>query len=371
MMTPILLACLASLGLPAPEPAPRRLTPLPLRVEAPLPNVSAARELPDGRVLVTDFRLPAVYLLNPATGVLQRLGSSGVGPNQYVQPGGLYGGPDGTTLILDRSQARVLVVAPDGTFTRTYSIAVNGTSSSSDRDLDRQHLDARGLAYFTDDALLARARFSGQPTNEVDLVRFDATTQRKETVTRLLAQLERIVPGGDGVTYGRTVIGSPADGWGVTPEGRVAIVRAVPYRIEWISPAGKLTRGPAVSYDPVPMTDAEKQAFSDTHKGGSVGAGLAGSTSTSADMGPIFARTKAPFERDDVMVSPGGRVWVMRCRPLAMPEVIYDVFDDAGARIDRVEFPALSRVIGFGKTSVFVREGGGAGPVVLKKYSVQ
>lgn len=366
-MTRILLAALVALGLPAADQAARPLAPLPLRVESPLPNVSAARELPDGRVLVTDFRLPAVYLLTPATGGLQRLGSAGVGPNQYVQPGGLYGGPDGTTLLLDRSQARVLVVSPAGEFVRAYSIAVKGTSSSSDRDQDRQRLDAHGLAYFTDDSGLARARYTNQAADTVDLLRFDAATQKREVVAHLLAQQERSMPGGDGVTYGRIVIGSPADGWGVTPDGRVAVVRAVPYHVEWISPPGKVTRGPVVDYAPLPMTDADKQAFIAAHKGGTVSVGMAGAQSNPADVGPLFAPTKPPFDQDDVIVSPEGRVWVMRSRPAGTSAVTYDVFDDAGVRVDRVEFPALSRVIGFGKTSVYVREGDGS-PVALKKY---
>jgi hypothetical protein len=354
------------------EPAPRKASPAPFRLQTPPAHVSAARELPDGRVIVTDAVTPAVLLIDPATGAAAAIGSIGAGEQQYVRPGGLYAGSDGSTLLLDRAQARVMVISPAGAFTRTYSIAVRGTQSSSDADRDLQQIDARGFAYFTDRAAaLGQALGGGAKT--IPLVRFDPASQGREKIADLGLPESRTIDRGDGVVLGRSVIGAPADGFGVAPDGRVAIVRGEPYRVDWIGADGALTRGPAIAFEPVPMTEADKQAFLAANSGrGSVGVGLAsGGRGSLTGMEPAFAATKAPFTPTDVIVSPDAQVWVMRSRPAGATAVTYDVFDARGRRTDRLEFPDGSRVVGFGKGSVYVRETDGSGRQALRKYAVR
>jgi hypothetical protein len=103
--------------------------------------------------------------------------------------------------------------------------------------------------------------------------------------------------------------------------------------------------------------------------GASVGASMGGGAASTADLGRKYAAVKPPFFPDDVIVSPSGRVWVMRTQRFGAGTVIYDVFDTSGKRIDRVSLPVESRVIGFGPSSVFVRQGV-AGAEQLKKYRI-
>jgi hypothetical protein len=44
---------------------------------------------------------------------------------------------------------------------------------------------------------------------------------------------------------------SPEDVWGVAPDGRIAIVRAADYHLEWLTPGSPVVRGPAVAARPV------------------------------------------------------------------------------------------------------------------------
>ena len=170
--------------------------------------------------------------------------------------------------------------------------------------------------------------------------------------------------------FTRSFIGSPADGWGVAPDGRVAIVRAEPYRVEWISPDGTVTRGPAIEITPLPMTEADKQAYRERAKARSASVGVAGGSGAGADdLGLLFAETKAPFNPQDVSVSPDGRVWVMRTQPFGVAEVVYDVFDRTARRADRIQLPAGSRIVGFGGASVLVRHEGN-GRTELRKYAL-
>jgi hypothetical protein len=365
----IVLLTLAAMPIAAAsEPPPRRAVAEPLGLDPAVAHVSAARELPDRRVLLTDARTPAVWILDPVAGRATRIGSPGAGPDQYVQPGGLYGGLDDTTLLLDRAQMRVMAVSADGRFGRTYSIAIKGTQFSSDADHDQHRIDARGFSYFADRTGPLTAPGRGG-TRSLRLVRFDPVTQQRQPVAelRLPAAIARDM--GNGLTVSRAIVGAPGDGWGVVPDGRVAVVRGEPYRVEWVGADGRVTSGPAIAHDVIPMTDADRQAYlARLAAGPSVGAGSAGG-GLAPGIEPTFAPTKAPFAADEVVVSPDAQVWVSRTRPFGETTVIYDVFDRRGQRIDRLEFPAGSRVVGFGPLSVYVREDSPERKTVtLKKY---
>jgi hypothetical protein len=335
----------------------------------PLTHVSAAHELPDGRVVVTNARQPSVLIIDPVKGTVTPLGTAGGGRERYAKPGGLYAGPGGTTLLVDRAQTQVFTIARDGTLQPARSIARKGVSESSDADQDLQRLDARGFTYFVDRAS-PRDMLAGPP-KESTLVRFNPESQAAEPIAGLRLPERRAMPGGGGMVITRAFLGSPADGWGVAPDGRVAIVRADPYRVEWMAPDGAVTRGPIVEHDILPMTEADKQHYAATRKG-TVGVGMTGGAKIDdASMGLLFAPTKAPFEPDDVQVSPEGRVWVMRARPIEARDVVYDVFDGAARREHRIQFPAGSRVIGFGPGSVYVRHNDEQGRCELRKFRVK
>jgi hypothetical protein len=375
MTTRPLAALAVALVLPAAasEPPPRPAVPMPFRVASPLPHVSAACELGDGRVLVSDMRTPAVWLVDSSTGARTALGASGVGPEQWIQPGGCYGGPDGTLLLLDRAQARVMVVDAAGRFARTYSIAVRGTQMASDADTDLQRLDAAGLAYFPDRSAAFARGARGESLTSIPLLRFDPARQQRTPVAELALPETRVVNRGNGLVVSRAVIGSPADGWGVAPDGRVAIVRGAPYRVEWIELDGRATTGPAIVHDPIPITDADRAAVMAAETAGpTVGVQSSGSSGGGRGLSglePEFAATKAPFNPADVVVSPDAQVWVLRSRPAASTTDIYDVFDARGERIDRLSFPAGSRIMGFGRRAVFVRRDGPDGTSTLEKYA--
>src|SRR3982750_4051900 len=100
-VAPLVVAAI-SLGFAQSEPAPRTLPAVPLERELDLADV---RELPNGHLLITDARTPAILVVDPATGATRKLGSEGQGPNEFGRPGGIYYHTDGgTSFVLDRSQ---------------------------------------------------------------------------------------------------------------------------------------------------------------------------------------------------------------------------------------------------------------------------
>jgi len=193
-------------------------------------------------------------------------------------------------------------------------------------------------------------------------------------VTDLRLPEEKSRSGGPGVTFSQQVIGSPADGWGVAPDGRVAVVRAKPYRVDWVSRDGKTTVGPVIAYDVLPMTDADRQArVAKARSEPSIGAGVGSDGSHPMVEKPAleFAATKPPFAAGDVLVSPDAMVWVRRTSPSDAADAIYDVFDAAGMRTDRVAVAADEWVVGFGRGAIFVRAHGPLGTEVLRKYLIK
>ena len=123
---------------------------MPLALQAELADVAAAHELSNGHVLVSDAGGKTILVVDPTTGTSRTLGREGRGPNEFLKPGGIYLDADGVTaLVMDRSQARVLVVDKDGTLTGMRSIEQRGVSRSADRT-DPQRIDASQHTYYVD-----------------------------------------------------------------------------------------------------------------------------------------------------------------------------------------------------------------------------
>jgi hypothetical protein len=208
---------------------------------------------------------------------------------------------------------RVLVITPTGTFGEPYSIEVKGVRTSSSGDRDIQMLDARGFSYFSD--RFGQVLGGRGPSPTMPLVRFDPSSQTRESVADLDLPETKRIDRGDGMVLTRGVYGSPADGWGVAPDGRIAIVRGEPYRVDWVAADGRLTRGPEIAYTPIPMTEADRRAYLARVPGGGtagVRSGGSGDGGINTGIEPSFADTRAPFTTEDVFVSPDTEVWVQR-----------------------------------------------------------
>lgn len=368
MKTAFVVLLAASVIVSAGEPEPRQPKGRIVRLANPLPYISSVAELGPGRLIVSDHKTPRLSIVTTSTGQITPTGSPGAGPGQYVRPGGFYGTAGKGLWLLDRGLTRVSAVSPSGELGDSKSILPRGSSGSSDSDYDLQRLDGRGLPYYFERAVGMAAAMEAPV---VDLFRFDPATQKRVVIAKLQQRRMQTRAGGDGMTFSRAVIGSPADGFGVAADGRVAVVRANPYRVDWYSPSGVEAKGPAYPVDTLPMTEADKRAHIAANAGGSVGVGMAGAASPAmqgANM--LFAETKPPFDHDYVVVSPAGRVFVPRTVRAEQTEVIYDVFDGRGQRVDRILLPPTSRIVGFGAAAVYVREGSDAA-FTLKSYEVR
>lgn len=160
-----------------------------------LDDVTAVRELSDGRVVAIERGARRVVVLSPCSRELRVLGRPGEGPGEYRYPRALVGIGADSSIVTDAQLARWLVLRGDkivgtltsehpqvaglhadlvGSDTSGHIVATVSFSSSASR--------CRGLppSYrgFSDSALVLRAKLLSSRVDMVGPLRFGATSAR-------------------------------------------------------------------------------------------------------------------------------------------------------------------------------------------------
>jgi hypothetical protein len=223
--------------------------------------------------------------------------------------------------------------------------------------------------------LIVVARRPAGPTDGsvgvADVLRFDRRSGRADTVATLARpkgeRTAATMLAGGMMQMATNLPLAAQDLAAIAPDGRIAIVRASPYRVEWIAADGGRTLGPVAPASAIRVTDDEKEAFmrAQIRPGAILVRGPSGPPQTgrpggampkltSADvrrmMNPdmTWPAVKPPFLSGAVHIDRQGMVWVLRTRAHDDSIPVYDVFDGAGRVVDRVALPKRTRLVGFG-----------------------
>ena len=354
------------------QPTLRRLPKAEAEYRDPFTTISGLRELADGRVIVADMRDKSLVLLDLARGTSSPVGRQGAGPAEWGMATVLYPLPGDTTLMLDFTNARLFLIGPDGKPATTVRLAEQSPLFSA----QLTGVDAAGRM------LLVRSRPPAKPTDPsvgvVDVLRYDRISGRVDTVTTLAEPKgeqtgARMLDGGM-MQWVTNLPYAARDLAAIAPDGRVAIVRAAPYRVEWIAPDGRRTVGPVAESPNVRITAAEKDDFTrNSIRPGAIlvrGAPLSptgkGSPARKAptmpkpDLEKIFTpdqrwpAVKPPFLDAALRIAPDGRAWVLRTRAWDDSIPTYDVFDATGRVVERVALPARTKLVGFGRGTLYL-----------------
>lgn len=355
--------------------APLRTLPKPeVEYREPFTAISGVRELKDGRVLIADAREKTLQVIDLARGTAVAVGRTGAGPGEWGTPTTLHALPGDSTLMLDYANQRIFLVAPDGRPAPSQRFP-DGTMFSA----DLIGIDGSGRM------LMKQSRRPSGPTDPsvgvADLVVINRSTGRADTLGSLAEpkgehMAARVLPGGM-MQWSTNLPFAARDLAAIAPDGRVAIVRAAPYRLEWIAPNGARVIGPVAQPSSIPVTRAEKEAFarSQVRPGGIIVAGPSGAPPSAK--GPQSSRprvpamsksdleklmspdqrwpdVKPPFLDKAVQVAPEGSVWVLRTRAHDDPVSTFDVFDSSGRVVERVALPAGTRLVGFGNGAIYL-----------------
>jgi len=373
-----LLGTLAVLAVTAPLPAQQKVAlgkPL-AETEESFTQISSIRELPSGKVLVSDSRDKIVQLVDLAGGTMTKVGREGSGPGEYAFAGTLIGLPDGSTLLHDLLNRRFLTIGADGRPGAFLELPRPPASTTANGDgpargpmimggiTNVRGYDARGRIYFSGSPFSA----TGGTADSVPLLRWDRVKPTFDTVgfvRQPAGFASRTQSGGNvQVRMGVTKRFTPAETWGVAGDGSVVRVFPEPYRIAWLRGKGQAALGPVVPYTPMKVTEADKKEFMDNLRrspgttimlGGPGGSARTSNAPPPNMPPPEFAETKPPYDgQGAVQVAPEGAVWILRTRPAGDKIPTYDVFDRSGTLVKKVSLNPNSRVVGFGKGVVYV-----------------
>jgi hypothetical protein len=333
----------------------------------PFTQVTSIRELADGRAYVADARDKVVLLIDLAFKTSVRVGRVGAGPGEFGIPRRLFAMPGDTTLLYDAAANRLLVLLSDGKAGSTRPIEMPFEASNTFRAIDD-----RGRIFLT-------TRPYGAAGNGVDdqLVRFDPRSKHVDTIARI-----GLPPGR--ITGSRTLGGgmlltlnnkpyAKEDVTAIGTDGRVAVVRGSDYHVEWFGADGNRIAGPPVAYKPLPLTAAEKRAFllrrvvpgqivtnAGVAGGNAVsmpmprGSGAMASADALDDTGMDWPTQIPAFIAGAASIAGDGTLWVLRTRAHDDSIPSYDVFD-AGGRLSRhVTLPVGTRLVGFGRGTVYL-----------------
>jgi hypothetical protein len=327
----------------------------------PFSQIVGLRELARGRVIISDLLDENVALLDFAGGDITSIGRQGGGPGEFGSPGPLIALPGDTTLMNDFGNRRALVIGPDGQSVSTIPLREMGSAVLSPR-----WTDGRGRLYGQPPLLLSGASSGGAPQipDSMPVVRWDRATDRVDTVVTLPNPL---AGGGGGAVmmvrsvggrgpdvrspFGRQKAFYPADGWAVGMDGRVALVKAEPYHVEWVDASGRKTVGPTIPFEKIRVTKADQDAWIQNRTTGTRMV-VNGRRMTPPSIDPKdvdWAEFKPPFTAGAVSVTPEGELWVLVSQPASVKTPLYDVFDSRGARIRQVRLPEARRLVGFGR----------------------
>jgi len=327
----------------------------------PFSSIAGLRELSDGRVLISDRLESAVRLIDFSSGSVAEVGRAGKGPGEFQSAGELLALPADSTLLVDFGNMRMTVITPEG------SLLMESVSLMRPEGffLRPSATDAAGNVYFDmEGVMMVRGDGGGppQPSDSAAIARWDRSDGAVDTVGMLTnyrvidGGMTKLGGGGASVSFaGRPY--SRSDAWDVAPDGSLVIARAEPYRVEWRAGDRTGVTGPAVAYEPVPITRADKEAWADRLSGATVsivrsssGGGQGGGALKlpRPDIDEMeWPDVKPAFPSDAVSVTPEGDVWVQRHVGQGASET-YDVFDHSGRRLEQVVLPKGRTLVGFG-----------------------
>jgi hypothetical protein len=328
--------------------------------------ITSLRPLRDGRVLVLDGRANELYAVDLAAGRATMVGRQGRGPAEYQRPGGLYPAADGATVVTDRALRRHLRLSASGRIIGTEGFELPGVARAFNvGPRDDYVLDAEGRAYserlrFVQDTPPDR---EGLGRDTLPLLRYSPASQRYDTIAALLGPQRYVQQQGPNVVSASTVAFSASDAFGVAADGSVAVVRAEPYRVEWIRGDGRrVVRGPTYPVPRIAVTAEERDALAARRSTAAAQSPLSGLRVNGQTMGELanaseqrVASHKPPFlASQDVVVASPTEVWVARQLPFGAEHSLYDVFDGEGRRALQVQLPPRARVLAFTADALFV-----------------
>ena len=275
-------------------------------------SIGSIRVLSSGLVLASDEKELEVHMLNASGKTVRQIGRKGSGPSEYTRPTLLIALPKDSTLLIDRDARRYLIIDPRGVITKTEPFPL---SMGAFVDVVVS-ADPAGRLLFGN-KLASRL---DESSAEQPIGRWARGSDSFETVALFRAEtptaqpLDLKTPGYKDFASKTREVFAAVDDWATGSSGRIAIIHAIPYRVEWVEPNGKRTLGSTVPATRVPVTAADQKLYE--------------------PKGPPYVRNyvklKSPFIADAAIVDDQDNVWVPRSEAAQFKNRRWDVFSATG-----------------------------------------
>ncbi|MEO7360974.1 MAG: hypothetical protein ABI120_11630 [Gemmatimonadaceae bacterium] len=184
-----------------------------------------------------------------------------------------------------------------------------------------------------------------ESNGEQPIGRWTRGTDRFETITMFQAEVPTAhpvdlkTPGSKEFASKTREVFAAVDDWSTGSSGRIAIIHALPYRVEWVETNGKRATGRAVPITRVPVTDLDRKL--------------------NEPKGPPYvrhyAKLKSPFVSDAAVVDDQDNVWVPRSEAAQFTNRRWDVFSSTGKLRGTVLLPNGRMLKALTATHAYVR----------------
>jgi hypothetical protein len=348
-------------------------------------GINGFRELSDGRVLVADGIDNLLVRVNLATNAIDTIGRVGAGPGEYRNPDALFALPNDATMVVDLGNARMVVFDAAGRYQESIPIAQGqpGAGPGPVPLVFPRSTDAAGRIYYQ-----PAGAGRGASSDSGVVIRWDRKAGRFDTLARV--KLPTLVTKSSGSTSNQRVSMRPAvypvqDGWVAASDGRVALIRAPAYRVDWVQPDGTRVIGKPLSTAPVPVRDPEKKEYLAEQALTALGVRV---ENVNGQVSMRFSRGQSPNDDDESAdlsqtewprvkppvtgtsaVGPDGRLWVEVSVPAGASRV-YDVIGPAGDRVLRATLPAGRRLLAVSAKGIYARHVDADGINYLERYDL-
>lgn len=321
--------------------------------------LSGVRELPDGQLLAADPLSQVLLRVDLDSGTADTLGRVGGGPEEYEQPDHVFALPGDSTLLVDLGKSYLTVVGPDGAFRGGLPMVATGEDGGLSL-LIPEAVDGLGRIYSQGGGMSR-----GGVEDSISISRFDRENREAEVVARLWRTKPEVTGRSGNAVMMSLPRMLPSDTWAVGEDGRIAVIRANGYSVEWHLPNGETISGPETPFESIPIGYDDKVADLERSRSGGLAVSISRNSSGGTQMqmsrggmggggdGPSveeeeWGETFPPFQEDGTMVSPANDVWVLRWLPADRPPQM-DVFGPDGMFKGSVMIPQGRQLIGFGE----------------------
>lgn len=365
-------------------------------------GVGAIRELASGRVIVADPRDKILQAIDFRSGTSVTIGREGSGPAEFGMPMRLFTAPADTTMLFDPLNNRYLVIGPDAKPVTSFRVETPPPASAGGGGggmmmigggLTARVADARGRLYAEGAPISMGPNGQPQQADSTVLLRYDRATQRIDTLGYIKLAKQNVQTSGSQGNFSIQIGGSnpltPRDEWSVFPDGRVAIVRAADYHVDWIAPNGTHSSSAPIRYTPIRITEADKREEEELRLRNRANQMMIavtndnGQVRRSAQMGgganrppppPLtdWPDVKPPFRSGlaSVLARPNGELWVQRTERAGAKGTLYDVIGVRGTVVSQVRIPEGWRLVGFGNGTVYTTRLDQDDLVYLQRHAV-